>query len=101
MSNSAYLFAQVDVIDHKKFFMEYGMPTFDLITKAGGKILFATPEVTVKEGESYGCWTILAKFESEDAVNRFYDSEEYAPLKKLRIEKHSNGGNLFVIPGLG
>jgi len=101
MSNSAYLFAQVDVIDHEKFFQEYGMPTFGLITEGGGELLFATKEVTVKEGQSYGCWTILAKFESEDALNKFYESEEYAPLKKLRIDKLSNGGNLLAIPGLG
>ena len=101
MSNPVYLMAQIDVIDHEKYIEEYGMPVFDLLIKSGAEVLVATQDAITKEGQGYGNWTVLAKFANEEAANNFYDSEEYAPLKKLRIEKHSNGGNLFLVPGLG
>ncbi len=77
------------------------MPVFDLLKKAGAEVLVMTQDAITKEGHNYGNWTVLAKFKSEESANMFYNSEAYAPLKKLRIEKHSNGGNFVLLPGLG
>jgi uncharacterized protein (DUF1330 family) len=101
MSNPVYLMAQIDVIDHEKYIEEYGMPVFDLLTHAGAEVLVATQDASVKEGQGFGNWTVLAKFQSEESANNFYTSKKYAPLKKLRVEKHSNGGNVMLFPGLG
>lgn len=66
--------------------------------KAGAEILVATKHATAKEGQKYGNWTVLAKFETEQALNDFYDSEDYEQFKKLRIETLSNGSNFLSIP---
>ncbi|WP_166424614.1 DUF1330 domain-containing protein [Paraglaciecola sp. 20A4] len=79
------------IIDHEKYIEEYGMPVFELLKKAGAEVLVMTQDAITKEGHYYGNWTVLAKFKSEES----------APLKKLRIEKHSNGGNFVLLPGLG
>ena len=34
-------------------------------------------------------------------MSEFYSSEKYAPLKALRVDKLSNAGTVFVVPGIG
>ena len=63
-------------------------------------MLVMTQEAVTKEGCNYGNWTVLLKFKSEESANMFYNSEAYAPLKKLRIENYSNSGNLVLLPSL-
>jgi len=86
MIQPVYMMAQIDVKDHQAYVEEYGMPVFYQFTEAGAEVLVASREVQVFEGEWSGNWTVIAKFPSAEAATNWYNSLEYALLKKARIE---------------
>lgn len=100
MSDPVFLMAKIEVKDHQEYVEKYGMPVFEQLIQAGAEVLAATPDAAVLEGSWSGNWTVLAKFANAEAAEGWYHSEEYAPLKKARIEDLSNSGTVILLPGL-
>ena len=98
MTKSVYFIGQIDVKDFPSYMQEYGTDVIPQLLKAGAEILVGTPDAETLEGEWLGCWTVIFKFSSEDAARGWYDSAEYEPFKKLRIEKLSNFANAVLLP---
>jgi uncharacterized protein (DUF1330 family) len=46
----------------------------------------------VLEGEWEATWTVVIRFPNRAAAMRWYESEEYAPLKQLRLEQLTTAG---------
>ena len=99
MTLPVYLIAQIDVKDYQVYLEEYGMSVLEQFVQAGAEVLVATPDVEVLEGEWQGNWTVVVRFSSAEAANKWYHSEDYAPLKQARIEKLTNGGTMVMVPG--
>ena len=94
---SAYIIVQIN-ITNKNPYKEYLKKVTPIAEKYGG-------EYIVRGGKSktmLGNWdyerTVVIKFPSYDIAMKWYYSEEYAPVKKIR-ENNSNG-NLIIIEGL-
>jgi uncharacterized protein (DUF1330 family) len=100
MTNPVYLIAQIDVKDYESYLSEYGFPLLEQLTEIGAEVLAADANIDVLEGQWPGNWVAVIKFPSEEAMSKFYNSEKYAPLKTLRIEKLSNEGTVVVVPGI-
>ncbi|MFK8183900.1 MAG: DUF1330 domain-containing protein [Phormidesmis sp.] len=81
-----YLIAQLETIDLEKHFQSYGIPLFPLLQSYGAEVLIATSELAVLEGAYEHNLTAVIKFPSAEAVQRFYQSPEYQPLKAKRLE---------------
>ncbi|NRA31082.1 MAG: DUF1330 domain-containing protein [Parvularculaceae bacterium] len=91
MSKPVYSFAYIQVKDHADYLERYGQHVLPVIEKFGGEFLAATPVAGVVEGDVKGNWAVLAKFPSAEQATAFYQSEEYAPLLKLRRETLTEG----------
>jgi uncharacterized protein (DUF1330 family) len=101
MSKPVYLIAQIDVKDYESYLSEYGFPLLEQLAEVGAEVLAADDNVDVLEGNWPGNWVAIIKFPSAEIMSDFYNSEKYAPLKALRVEKLSNEGTVVVVPGLG
>lgn len=98
MGKAVYFIGQIDVKDFSMYMEEYGISVVSQLLKAGAEILVGTPDAETMEGEWQGCWTVIFKFVSEDVAKGWYNSAEYEPFKKLRIEKLSNFSNVAILP---
>jgi len=77
-----YLVANIRVTDQEKFQKFSGMAS-PAIQKYGGKVLARGPVADRLEGDIDGI-VMMIEFDSKDAANTFYHSEEYQAAKAVR-----------------
>ncbi|PKB63490.1 MAG: D-fructose-6-phosphate amidotransferase [SAR202 cluster bacterium Io17-Chloro-G2] len=81
---SAYFIVDIDVTDPEAY-ENYRSQVPPLVAKYGGKYLVRGGAFEVLEGD----WTphrlVVLEFPTVQAAKEFYDSEEYEPLKKIRL----------------
>ena len=94
--SKGYLVANIRVNDQEAFkkFSETAVP---LITKYGGKILARGPHADRHEGDVSGVVTLL-EFESKEAVEKFYFSDDYQAAKAIRDQGCDT--DLMIIEGM-
>lgn len=80
-----YLVANITVTDPERY-KPYREQMPDIIARFGGRFLVRGGAVHPLEGELGFDRFVVAEFPSIEALRRFYDSPEYAPLLKLRLE---------------
>jgi uncharacterized protein (DUF1330 family) len=71
---------------------DYGRKVLAQLAAAGATLLVGSTTPTVLEGQWEADWTVVIQFPDRAAALRWYQSEEYAPLKKLRLEELTTGG---------
>ncbi len=79
----AFMFIQAEITDPKRF-MEYAKRTPALVQKFGGRYRSMRGEVEQLEGKTDNRKIVVSEWPSMDAARRFWHSEEYAEIKKLR-----------------
>jgi len=94
-----YVIGQISVDDLNVYLEKYGQPVAAQLAAAGGEVLVAAPDAAVVEGTWSGNWTVVIKFPSLDAARTWYESPEYAPLKRLRMDDLTSGGNVALADG--
>lgn len=99
MDKPVYMIGQISVKDFDAYLEEYGMPVGQLFADAGADVLVATQEANILEGDWPGNWTVVVRLPSEQAAFDLYNSEEYAPLKKARMERLTTSTTLGIFPG--
>lgn len=77
-----YVVANIRVKDQEKFQQFSGMAG-PIIQKYGGKVLARGPDADRLEGDVSGV-VMMIEFESKEAANTFYHSEEYQAAKAVR-----------------
>jgi uncharacterized protein (DUF1330 family) len=77
------LFDNVEVTDPDAL-ADYASRTLATIRAYSGRYLVIGGDVELKEGTSMVHFPVLIEFPTLDAANAWYDSPEYAPLKRLR-----------------
>lgn len=65
-----------------------------IIAKYEGKYLVRGGDSEILEGDYFKHRIVLLEFPSRQQANNFYNSEDYAPLKMLRIEAGNNSSVL-------
>ena len=80
--SKGYVVANIRVEDQEKFKQFSGMAG-PAIKKYGGKVLARGPDADRLEGNLSGM-VMLIEFESKEAANTFYYSEEYQAAKAVR-----------------
>ena len=81
----AYLVANITVTDPDRY-PEYRAQVPQVLSQYGGRFLVRGGAVHPLEGELGFDRFVVIEFPSLEAARRFYDSPEYAPLLKLRME---------------
>ena len=80
--SKGYVVANIRVKDQEKFQQFSGMAG-PAIKKYGGKVLARGPEADRLEGDVSGI-VMMIEFQSKEAANTFYYSEEYQAAKAVR-----------------
>jgi uncharacterized protein (DUF1330 family) len=82
---AAYVIANIRITDPDRY-PEYASGVPQTIERYGGRYLARGGDVEVLEGEWEPQRLVIIEFESMERLREWYDSPEYAPLKRLREE---------------
>ncbi len=82
---AAYVIANVRVTDPDRF-PEYSSQVLPTVERYGGRYLARGGEVEVLEGDWEPRRLVVLEFDSVGGAKEWYESPEYAPLKRLRNE---------------
>lgn len=99
VSGPVYFLARFRVPEVERYRREYGRKVLPQVAAVGGRLLVASDQPTVLEGEPEPTWTAVIEFPDRAAAMRWYESREYAPLKKLRLEELSTSGEAVLFDG--
>jgi uncharacterized protein (DUF1330 family) len=91
-----YLVADVTVTNPGPY-VEYQQKVPALVAKYGGKYLVRAGTMYPMEGKLGVERIVIVEFESYEAAMRFYESDDYAPLLKLR--KENTDSHLVFVEG--
>ena len=69
-----------------------------IIAKYEGKYLVRGGDSEILEGDYFKHRIVLLEFPSRQQANNFYNSEDYAPVKMLRIEAGNN--SIVLVEGI-
>jgi uncharacterized protein (DUF1330 family) len=89
----AYLIAHIEVTN-PELMEKYREQVPKIVAKYQGKYLVRGGDSEILEGDYFKHRIVLLEFPSRQQANNFYNSEDYAPLKMLRIEAGNNSSVL-------
>jgi uncharacterized protein (DUF1330 family) len=97
MSESVYLNLLMNIHDFERYFKEYLGPTVAQFEEYGAELVAAgKPEVI--EGDHPANWAAIVRFPNKGALEHWYESPDYRPLKKARYESISSKSDAAIIP---
>lgn len=81
----AFMVIACKIHDREKFIAGYGQAVPKLVEKYGGEYVIVAPGATLLEGTLEGYSSIaISKWPSKEAALQFWNSGDYADVKKLR-----------------
>ena len=92
---AAYLIYSRKEITDEEVSRRYSQRAVPQIREFGGEVLAARGAVQALEGDWHPQSVTILRFEDREALMRWYDSPEYAPLKQMRLD--SNIGDIIVV----
>jgi len=96
----AYMIVQIRVIRREQGLSDYRDAVGPLAQQFGGRYLVAGGvKVDVLEGAHDGRGLVVFEFPSLDAIQRFWNSSDYAKVKKLRAGLAEM--DIWAVPGVG
>jgi uncharacterized protein (DUF1330 family) len=93
---AGYVIADIDVTDPVAY-QGYVKLTPDIIAKYGGKFLVRGGATEVVEGTWSPNRLVVLEFESLEQAKKFYDSDEYRPVKAIRHKTAIS--NMVIVEG--
>ena len=94
---SAYLLANITV-NNPENYKEYVEKVKSIVEKFDGEYLVRGGEMTVIEGDWPHKRNIVIKFPSHEKAMKWYNSEEYKPIRQIR---HDNAvSNSIIVDGV-
>lgn len=94
-----YFIALFNVPDIDAYRREYGRKVVPQLAAVGATLLVASPTPIVLEGQWEPTWTAVIRFPSRDAALLWYQSQEYRPLKELRLRELTTAGTVALFDG--
>jgi len=94
---TAYVIAQLDITD-PELFQEYRGKVPATIEKHGGRYTARGGEITPLEETPPKPRVVVIEFDSVAAAQGWYDSDEYAPLAKMRMR--AANGPVYIVEGV-
>jgi uncharacterized protein (DUF1330 family) len=94
---AAYIVVDIDVHDAPGL-EEYRRQVPATVTKFGGRFIVRGGSFQVLEGAWQPKRLVLLEFPSVEQARRWYDSEEYRPLKAMRLK--ASTANLVLVDGV-
>ena len=94
---SGYVIAQIEVKNSENY-KEYLANVTDIVTMFGGEFLVRGGEFERVEGEWTNTRNIVIKFPSYEKALEWYNSEEYKPIRQIRLDNADT--NQIIIKGV-
>jgi uncharacterized protein (DUF1330 family) len=94
---SAYIIVDIDIHDAAGL-EAYRKQVPATVTKYGGRFIVRGGKFEQLEGEWQPKRLVLLEFPSVEQAGRWYDSEEYRPLKAMRLK--ASNSNLILVEGV-
>ena len=83
----AYMIIFAQMSDRTAFLGGYSKATSELVETYGGRYILQAPGVKLLEGNwGAGASVAISEWPNEEAIEAFWNSSEYAEIKKLREE---------------
>ncbi len=95
---SGYLIVELEITDAEKF-ERYRELVPAIIEKYGGKYLVRGGDPETREGDWSPKRIVVLEFESTQRAKEFLDSEEYGPVKQMRLES-ANTKKMIIAEGV-
>ena len=92
--SAGYVIAQLKVTNSENY-KEYVNKVTDIVKKFDGEYLVRNGEFQSVEGEMKFPRLVIIKFPTYEKALEWYNSDEYKPVKKIRLE-NSEGSNIIV-----
>ena len=83
---TVYMIFEENVTDPEGFQKYRNLGVATTIQHFGGKILAAGRTIEILEGDWHPNRLVILEFESVEQAKRWYNSDEYAPLKDFRLK---------------
>lgn len=81
----AYMIVTAHIHDRERFKSGYGAAAAKLVAKFGGRYLLLGPGAECLEGDfGHGASVVISEWPDKAAAKAFWNSPEYAEVKKLR-----------------
>ncbi len=82
---AAYMIVTAAIADRASFIAGYGAAAAQLVSRFGGEYLLRGPGAECLEGAfGEGASMVISKWPDREAAKRFWNSPEYAEVKRLR-----------------
>jgi len=94
---TTYFIVQINV-KNKEPYKDYLKQVTPIAEKYGGKYIIRGGSYKTMLGKWNYERTVVIQFPSNDAAMKWYNSKEYAPVKKIR--ENNSEGNVIVIEGV-
>ena len=91
---AGYVIAQLKITNPENY-KEYVEKVNPIVKKFGGEFLVRGGEFQIFDGETKFPRIIVLKFPSYEKALEWYNSEEYKPIKQIRLD-NSEGTNMIV-----
>lgn len=92
---SAYCFFDIQAVTDQQKLAKYREGVFATVEQFGGRYLVLGGKTEIVEGSWRPVTPVIIEFPSLDQAHKWYDSPEYAPLLKLRLES-TRGTAVFI-----
>lgn len=96
----AYFMVQVKAKNLEELSVRYAQAAIASLMNHGGQMIAGTPMPTVLEGKWEGSWAAILRFPTMEMAQTWYESAEYKPLKELRINELTDGGQILLVEGM-
>ena len=94
---AGYVIADVEVTN-PELFAEYRELVPQTVELYGGRYLARGGETTLIEGDAAPSRAVIIEFESAARAREWYDSPEYKPVKRMRLDSASS--NVVIVEGV-
>jgi len=93
---SAYFIANIRIKDDQ-LMKEYNQELGDMVMRWGGEYLAVDDSPIILEGEWPHTRLVLLRFPDQETIQKWYDSEEYQRVLKMRLD--ASDCNTIMIKG--
>ncbi|MBH88391.1 MAG: D-fructose-6-phosphate amidotransferase [Pelagibacterales bacterium] len=93
----AYMIAHIEVTN-PELMAKYREKVPAIVEKYGGKYLVRGGDSVLLEGDFFKHRVVLLEFPDREAAEKFYNSEQYAPIKQMRLAAGNNSS--VIVDGL-
>jgi uncharacterized protein (DUF1330 family) len=87
----AYGLVQINITNQAEFMERYAQHVFPILAKWGIEMIAGTFK---------GNWSAVLRFPSMALAEEWYDSDDYAPYRDIRINELTDSGSLVFVQGM-